>query len=460
MVYSSVQAWWGSCNDGIRSPQRTQANSPPPPTSVPLAHTPSFRFSYEARHHADLPHVVKFSGGRSSGLLLLILVESGLLSAARGDVVVFNNTSAEHPETYRFARQCKEVVENRYGIPFFCVEFQTYEDARNGRWTRLPSYRMVQMEPCSDTCPDGYHGDGEVFEELLSWAGYVPNIFHRTCTKHLKLEVTRSFLKEWFTAQASTGRLGHFNPSSQIEDDDLYDAHLRSGGKVPREIFLDKKAFVRSRPVCRPAQRYGDYSWVAKPFQNPALEQGVVANSVTFGKNGVEYLAFVGLRFDEKNRVVKVSRRNAAGPASTGHEGEHVYMPLHDMGLTEQDVNRFWNEQNWGLDLKPEDGLSNCTYCFLKGARTLQSVNEALRDEAGQAHANSPCDLNWWVEKEEKYGRNLEAEGREIRSKVPGNFIGFFDSKRGFSYRSLLDATTSRTELPFDIAGLPCDCTD
>lgn len=443
--------------------QTTVRNVPkilPPPPSVQSADTSSFRFSYEARHHADLPHVVKYSGGRSSGLLLLILAESGLLDAARGDVVVFNNTSAEHPETYRFARLCKDLVEERYGIPFFWVEFQTYEDARNGRWTRLPSYRMVQTQPNSDTCPDGYHGDGEVFEELLSWAGYVPNLFHRTCTKHLKLEVTRGFLKEWFAGRLSTQRLGHFQPRSQIDDDDIYDAHLRSGGKVPRSIFLDKKAFVRSRPVCREAQRYSDYSRVAKPFQNSALEQGLGANSVTFGKGGVEYLAFVGLRFDEKSRVVKVSRRNAAGPASKGHEGEHVYMPLHEMGITEQNVNEFWYEQTWGLDLNPEDGLSNCTYCFLKGARTLQSVNAALRDDVALAQANSPCDLNWWVAKEEKYGRNLEAEGREIRSTVPGNFIGFFDSKRGFTYRSLLDATTSRTDLPFDVAGLPCDCTD
>lgn len=52
---------------------------------------------YRARAHGDLPHVMKFSGGRSSGMLLFTLLENGLLSAERGDVVVFNNTSCEHP---------------------------------------------------------------------------------------------------------------------------------------------------------------------------------------------------------------------------------------------------------------------------------------------------------------------------------------------------------------------------
>ena len=436
-----------------------ESNSPPPPHS-PAGSVDSASFEYEADRHRELPHVVKFSGGRSSGMLLLRLLELGLLDAARGDVVVFNNTSAEHPETYRFARECKERVEDRYGIPFFWVEFQTYEDARQGRWTRLPSYRMVNTDPWSETNSEGYHWRGEVFEELLSWAGYVPNIFHRTCTKHLKLEVTRGFLQDWFANQISTERLGHYGERSQLDDDESYANHVRSHGQVPKEVFLRKKAFVRSRPISRPAQRFQDYSRVAKSFENPRVREHVVANTVSFGAGGLEYLAFVGLRFDEKRRVLKVSRRNAGGPESKGHEGEHVYMPLHTMGLTEQDVDTFWAQQGWGLDLNPEDGLSNCTYCFLKGARVLQSVNQALRANPDPSHAGSPCDLSWWVEKEVQYGRNLVEERRTIRRKVPNNFIGFFDTKRPFSYRELQKAAEDRTDLPFDIAGMPCDCTD
>ena len=103
-------------------------------------------------------------------MLLFTLLENRILDANRRDVIVFNNTSAEHPGTYRFARDCKK-VSSRYGIPFFWVEFQTYEDARNGEWTRLPSYRLVNDQPKSPDNPDGFHWRGEVFEELLSWSG-------------------------------------------------------------------------------------------------------------------------------------------------------------------------------------------------------------------------------------------------------------------------------------------------
>ena len=114
----------------------------------PTQHDPSknYQFRYRAKRHSTLPHVVKFSGGRSSGMLLFTLLENKILNADRGDVILFNNTSAEHPDTYRFAQDCNK-ASNRYGIPSFWVEFQTYEDARNGEWTRLPSYRLVNDQP-------------------------------------------------------------------------------------------------------------------------------------------------------------------------------------------------------------------------------------------------------------------------------------------------------------------------
>ena len=121
-------------------------------------------------------------------MMLFALLESGLLDADRGDVIVFNNTSAEHPDTYRFVRSCMHAA-HAYGIPFFQIEFQTYEDARKGEWTRLATYRLVNDQPKSPENPNGFHWKGEVYEELLSWTGFVPNQFNRTCTRHLKLEV-------------------------------------------------------------------------------------------------------------------------------------------------------------------------------------------------------------------------------------------------------------------------------
>jgi len=67
--------------------------------------------TYRSPAHERLPHVVKFSGGRSSAMLLFILLENRILKQERGDVVVFNNTACEHPETYRFVAACKRRVE-------------------------------------------------------------------------------------------------------------------------------------------------------------------------------------------------------------------------------------------------------------------------------------------------------------------------------------------------------------
>ena len=189
-----------------------QLRKPPP------KHDPSkeYQFRYRAKKHGSLPHVVKFSGGRSSGMLLFALLENGLLDPNRGDVIVFNNTSAEHPDTYRFVRDCMHTA-RRYGVPFFQIEFQTYEDARQGEWTRLPSYRLVNEQPKSAANGEGFHWRGEVYEELLSWTGYVPNQFNRICTRHLKLDVTRNFLKDWLASKPTIPRLGHYGNASRLD---------------------------------------------------------------------------------------------------------------------------------------------------------------------------------------------------------------------------------------------------
>ena len=118
--------------------------------------------------------MLKFSGGRSSAALAFLLAESGLLRPTRGDVILFANTSAEHPATYDFARECKEQLEGDFGLPFLWFEFCTVEDARRGVYVRRPSYRLVTSNPV-ESDPRGYRSRGEVFEEMLSYQGMLPN---------------------------------------------------------------------------------------------------------------------------------------------------------------------------------------------------------------------------------------------------------------------------------------------
>ena len=421
-----------------------------------------YAFRYRAKGHRDLPHVVKFSGGRSSGMLLFALLENKILDPNRGDVIVFNNTSAEHPDTYLFASDCKEAA-SRYDVPFFWVEFQTYEDARNGEWTRIPSYRLVNDQPKSQDNPDGFHWRGEVFEELLSWSGYVPNQFRRICTQQMKLEVTRMFLKDWLACKEKIPRLGHYGNGSRVDMDVMYRRHLRNQGAVPKEIFQQKRTYALTRPHTRPEQLYSDFStW--RQFDKTALKGRVYGDKAWFGAGGAEYVAFVGLRADEKLRVKRVEARNT-GPEASGYEGEHVYMPLSDMAVTREIVNEFWDQQAWDLHLPKQGSLSNCVYCFLKGAANLRSVNnqmekEKQRDTPGFGSLiNTPSDVAWWTRMEQIYGRDLDAEGREITGNPENNFVGFFGASTDFSYEFLSQSDDSDISR-YSGTLLPCDCTE
>lgn len=419
----------------------------------------TYPFQYEAKSHIDFPHIVKFSGGKTSGMLLFILLKAGLLKAERGDAVVFNNTAAEHPKTYDFVRRCKEIVEEKYKIPFFWVEFQTYEDAQNGEYKRQPSFRLVNSDPFSLENPEGYKYRGEVFEEMVSWKSFVPTFFRRICTTNLKLETTRTFLKEWLANKESTERLGHFGNESRIEDDHAYAAHIKNNGGTPKEIYLEKKQFLKQCALHRPAQRWVDFSSAVVPIKNETLDGKAFGRHAQFGVGKVEYIAFIGLRYDEKQRITKVKKRNEGGEKSTGYEGEYVYMPLDGMNMTTQDVEKFWGKQNWGLGLNASDNLSNCTFCFLKGSQALRQAYHALESDKA-ALKDTPCDIQWWITLEKKYGRDLIKEEREIKTKVKDNFIGFFGTSSEFTYERLeKDAKTGKDD-KFSEELLPCDCTD
>lgn len=390
----------------------------------------------------------------------MTLLESGALRQERGDVVLFNNTSCEHPGTYAFVAECKERTEAAR-IPFFLIEFQTFEDASKGEWSRFPTYRLVNARPLSDENPDGFRWHGEVFEEHLSHKGFVPNQFRRTCTKSLKIEVTRRFLRDWLGAQEGIPAEGHGGTESLVDRDQLYARHGRGGGSTPRVIFDRKKDFVLARPANRPAQRYTDYSPAATPFSNRSVRDRVFGGRAHLGIGAVEYVSLIGLRGDEPHRVARVSARAANSHADAWSEGEHPYMPLADLKIDESAVAAFWSERPWGPDLLPADrSLSNCVFCFLKGVNTLARIEASAVRGPGRSSAfgtieGTPCDVGWWIAMERKYGRDLKQEER-----AKGGFIGFFGN-RPFSFAELRERSRGGDgfEDHTDTLG-PCECTD
>lgn len=443
------------------------------------------RFSYEFPSHAELPHVVKFSGGRTSGMLLVSMLESKMLDPTRGDVVVFNNTSAEHPATYDFVRQCKELTESQYGIPFFLLEFQTYEDVTQGRWWRMPAYRLVNAQPRTTKNPDGYQWRGEVFEELISWKGYVPNQYSRVCTEQMKLFATREFLSDWFAAKPRIDQLGHSGSESKMVDDEIYEQHLRNRGDTPRGIYLAKKKFLRSCPAARPSQQFENFCAIGyQKISNPHLSERCFGGRVELmGDDCADYLAFVGFRADEPKRVARMRARNRDADMqgdspdleTTRPEGEYVYAPLASAGATQSNVNDFWQKQDWGLQLPNNANLSNCVFCFLKGQRNIvniiarqPAVDQSLPKNL-KSKTNTPSDINWWRKLEQKYGRDLRAEERELKAEAQKQtrpIIGFF-GLNGMSYEHLQETgknikkgDSQAKEDARSLENLPCDCTD
>lgn len=412
---------------------------------------PRIFLRYDQEIQMTWPHVVKFSGGRSSAMLLLGLLYAKQLRPSRGDVIVFNNTSAEHPATYRFAAVCKHIAEERFNIPFFWTEFQTFEDARRGQWARLPGYRMVKPEPYSNKCPNGYRSDGEVFEELVSWKQALPTRFARTCTEFLKLNTTARFLEDWFgraaapakRAAASTHRLGHWYGQSRMDP----------------TSFGEREAIVRyhlGQPTDRPTQTFQDFTGAALTrLRNINLATRSFDSMAQLkGEDAVEFVSLVGLRADEPRRVTRVlERNNALRDTERLADGEYVYAPLYDQGFAKPDILDFWARQSWDLEIPPETNLSNCVYCFMKGERALRKIAADCEDTGQQCQAG-PESIAWWADIERRYARVVPSRSNpNIKTQ-----FGFFGANR-LEYEEIIE-TVGRPYEHAPASALPCDCTD
>ena len=139
-------------------------------------------------------------------------------------------------------------------------------------------------------------------------------------------------------------------------------------------------------------------------------------------------------------------------------------MPLADMAVARDDVNTFWDRQDWDLSFPKEGSLSNCVYCFLKGMANLRSVHDRMekgkRTEAPGFGSllNTPCDIDWWRRIEAEYARDLRAERREVRGDPENTHIGFFGNKQ-FSYDILAKSEAADLDMLSETL-LPCDCTE
>ena len=222
-------------------------------------------FVYRDRAHAELPHVVSFSGGRSSAALTFLAAEEGLLDPDRGDILLFANTSAEHPGTYEFAAECKRRLETEFGLPFFWLEFTTVEDAWRGEYWRKLSYRLVKPIRIEDD-PEGFRSSGELFEDLVSLQGMLPNVHSRTCTAKLKLYPSHLLLAEWLGGTDGPAHAGHYWSVADDEYGGLVNPvraanrYVQARGTASRESVIRRAEHLSTRPSSRPQQYWKDYT--------------------------------------------------------------------------------------------------------------------------------------------------------------------------------------------------------
>ena len=401
-------------------------------------------------------------------MLLLNLLRARALDASRGDVAVFNNTSAEHPATYDFVRRLADECEEQHGIPFFWIEFQTYEGASQGRWRRFPTFRLVNKDPYHKRKnPYGYRSDGSVFEEMISHHNFLPSRQTRSCTKEMKVNVTSAFIAEWLACKRATVSLGHNRGKSRITKEEIRWQYLDRNGSEGVDEYVKRKDAIVKAPFLRPSQAFNDYSKVGVRPLEACQEMTELNESIAplKGDDAVEYIAVIGIRNDEPNRVARIKERGQADVSA-----ESVYMPLADAGVSKQDVQDFWSKQKYNLALPDDLNLSNCVYCFMKGANALTEISRRMAEIDKQlppklrSVKGTPSDIAWWIKMERKYMRTKE--GFSAKTKGTKIKVGFFGVNSPVGYRTFRieakkkgkTSDNGAVAAAFDM--LPCDCTD
>lgn len=396
--------------------------------------------------------------------MALMAAEEGILDPARGDLILFGNTSAEHPGTYDFAAECKRRLEGDYGLPFVWYEFCTVEDATKGEYRRKDSYRLVKPVPVEDD-PMGYRSNGEVFEELLAFQGMLPNPHSRTCTVKLKLFPAHKLLADWLGGTEGPSHAGHYwvDPKdnsrgvSLVCPDRFADSYIANGGTAPKEHAHRRASHLSSLPPSRQRQRFREFTKAQIPdVLSP--DSGPARPAAMRGHDAALHVRLLGLRADEPKRVSRVLTRclfaeGATTPGctvSTQPPGERPYFPLYDSGMDAASVRSFWDAQDFGLDIP--DGAGNCTYCFMKGTANLLELAAA---PDSRRVPGSPSDINWWANTEQRYMRVEPARNREGTTS-----FGFFGATDGSgTFVNLING--SANGLARYETGTPaCDCTD
>ena len=149
-----------------------------------------------------------------------------------------------------------------------------------------------------------------------------------------------------------------------------FDAASRNG--EPFEALIRKKNYLPN-----PVARFCTEELKVKPINHYLEAQGIEAETM------------VGVRADEQRRVGKLRARG-------------LLIPLVDAKVTQEDVQAFWRNQFFDLELPFRDGvtaLGNCDLCFLKGPQQILGL---IKDKPERAI--------WWARMEQEIGATFRSD--------------------------------------------------
>ena len=142
--------------------------------------------------------LVSFSGGRTSGYMLRLLLDQ--LGGALPDNwrVVFTNTGREMPQTLDFVQECAD----RWNVPVTWLE---WVNAAPG-WVEVNHNSAAR--------------DGEPFAALIDKKGFPPNVMARYCTVELKIRLVKKYLQQGLGWPRYTSALGiRADEPKRVKDD-------------------------------------------------------------------------------------------------------------------------------------------------------------------------------------------------------------------------------------------------
>lgn len=128
-----------------------------------------------------------------------------------------------------------------------------------------------------------------------------------------------------------------------------------------------------------------------------------------------EWTNYNGIRYDEPRRWSKLKNLPSY---------QDIEMPLVKWKVTKEDVLKFWDNQDFDLNLKEPYG--NCDCCFLKGKGKLHKIAK-----------ENPHLLDWWIDLENNHTGNIsgtfkkEITYKQIKEKAKSD-LSLWDSDPSF----------------------------